>query len=58
MTSEWPSLLAIIIAFERRFLVELPSRSSWLSQKTLEILPSDGVIFYTVHSVKAGRMLG
>jgi hypothetical protein len=36
MANEWPSLLAPgdkivpIIAFERRFLVELPSRSSWL----------------------------
>jgi hypothetical protein len=52
MSSEWPSLLAPgdkifpIIAFGiRRFLVELPPRSSWLSQETSEILPSDGMIF-------------
>jgi hypothetical protein len=38
MTNEWPSL---------------PPRCSCLSQETLEILPSDGVIFYT-----AGRLLG
>jgi hypothetical protein len=36
-----------IIAFGRSFLVQLPPRSSWLSQETSEILPSDGVIFYT-----------
>jgi hypothetical protein len=53
MTDEWPSLMAPgdkivpIIAFVRRFLVELPPRSSWLSQETSEIWPSDGVIFYT-----------
>jgi hypothetical protein len=53
MNNEWPSLLAagdkivIIIAFERRFLVELQPRSSWQNQETLEILPSDGVVFYT-----------
>jgi hypothetical protein len=53
MANEWPSLLAPgdeivpIIAFGRRFLVEISPRSSWLSQKTSEILPSDGVIFYT-----------
>jgi hypothetical protein len=52
MTDEWPSLLAPrdkivpIIAVGRGFLVELPPRSSWLSQETSEILPSDGVIFY------------
>jgi hypothetical protein len=40
-------------AFGRRFSVELPPRCSCLSQGTLEILPSDGVIFYT-----AGRLLG
>jgi hypothetical protein len=40
MTDEWPSLLAPgdkivpIIAFGRGFLVELPPRSSWLSQET------------------------
>jgi hypothetical protein len=47
MTDEWPPLLAPgdkivpIIAFEIRFLIELPPRSSWLSQETSEILPSD-----------------
>jgi hypothetical protein len=35
----------IIIAFGRKFIVELPPRNSWLSQETSEILPSDGVIF-------------
>jgi hypothetical protein len=53
INDEWPSLLAPgykivpIIAFGRRFLFELPSRSSWLCQETLEILPSDGMIFCT-----------
>jgi hypothetical protein len=57
MTYEWPSILApgdkivLIIAFKRRFLVEILLRSSWLSQETSEILPLDGVIdgvnFYT-----------
>jgi hypothetical protein len=53
MTDEWPPLLAPgdkivpIIALRRRFLVELLPRSSWLSQETSEILPSDDVIFYT-----------
>jgi hypothetical protein len=43
ITDEWPSLLAPgdkivpIIAFGRGFLVELPPRSSWLSQETSEI---------------------
>jgi hypothetical protein len=61
MTNEWPSLLAPmdkivpIIAFERRFLVELPPRSSWLIQETSKILPSDGVIFYTDGSLCEGR---
>jgi hypothetical protein len=61
MTNEWPSLLAPedkidpIIAFGRRFLVELPPRSSWLSQETSEILPSDNVIFYTNGSLCEGR---
>jgi hypothetical protein len=56
-----PSLLAPrdkivpIIAFGRRFLVELPPRSSWLSQELLEILPSDGVIFYTDGEGRAGN---
>jgi hypothetical protein len=44
-----------IIAFGRRFLVELPSRSSWQSQKTSESLPSDGVIFYLDGSLCEGR---
>jgi hypothetical protein len=44
-----------IIAFGRRFLVELPPRSSWVSQKTLEVLPSDGVIFYTDDLLSKGR---
>jgi hypothetical protein len=45
ITNEGPSLLTPghkiipIISFGRRFLVELPLRSSWLSQETLEILP-------------------
>jgi hypothetical protein len=61
MTNEWPSLLApedkivSIIAFGRRFSVELPPRSPWLSQETSEILPSDGVIFYTDGSLCEGR---
>jgi hypothetical protein len=60
MSNEWPSVLAPgdkivpIIAFGRRFLVELPPRSSWLSQETSEILPSDGVIFYTDDSLYLG----
>jgi hypothetical protein len=60
MTNEWPSLLAPgdkifpIISFGRRFLVELPPKSSWLSQKTSEILPSNGVNFYTDGSLGAG----
>jgi hypothetical protein len=47
MTDEWPSLLASrnkivpIIAFGRKYGVQLPPRSSWLSQKTTE--PSNGV---------------
>jgi hypothetical protein len=65
MTDEWPSLLAPgdkivpIIDFGRGFLVELPPRSSWISQEMLELLQSDGVIFHTdtVHSVNAGRVL-
>jgi hypothetical protein len=61
ITNEWPSLLAprdkivLIIAFGRRFLVELPLRSSWLSQEISEILPSDGVIFYTNGSLCIDR---
>jgi hypothetical protein len=57
MTKELPSLLAPgvgivpIIAFGRRFLVELPPRSHWLIQEMSEIFPPDGVIdgvnFYT-----------
>jgi hypothetical protein len=35
-----------IIAFGRRFLVELPPRSFRLSQEISEIWPSDGVTFY------------
>jgi hypothetical protein len=44
ITDEWSSLLAPgvkivpIIAFGRRFSVELPPKSSWLSQETLKIL--------------------
>jgi hypothetical protein len=51
MSNEWPSLLTPgdkivpIMAFGRRFLVELPSSSSWLSNEASEIFPSDGVIF-------------
>jgi hypothetical protein len=63
MTDEWPSPLAPgdkivpIIAFARGFLVELPPRRSWLSQETLEILPSDGVIdcFYIDGSLCEGK---
>jgi hypothetical protein len=61
MTNEFPSLLAPgdkivpIIAFGRKFLVELPPKSSWLSQETSDILPSDGVIFYMDGSM---RVLG
>jgi hypothetical protein len=61
MTNEWPSLLApedkivLFFAFGRRFLVELPPKSSWLSQETSEILPSDGVIFYSDGSLCEGR---
>jgi hypothetical protein len=65
MSNEWPSLLAPgekivpIIAFGRGFLVELPPRSSWLSQETSEILPSDDVIFYTDGSLcEGGPVLG
>jgi hypothetical protein len=60
MTNEWPFFLApvdkivLIIAFGRGFLVELPPRSSWLIQKTSEILPSDGVIFYKDGGGRAG----
>jgi hypothetical protein len=49
MTYKWPSLLVAedklvpIIAFGSKFLVAFPPRSSWLSQETSEILPSDGV---------------
>jgi hypothetical protein len=56
MTNEWPSFLAPedkifpIIAFGRRFLVELPPRSPWLSQETSEILPSHDVIFKFLNS--------
>jgi hypothetical protein len=62
MTNEWPYLLAQrdkivpIIAFGRRFCVELPPRIPWLSHKTSEILPSDGVIFYTDGSLCEGRV--
>jgi hypothetical protein len=51
MTNEWSSLLppgdkiVPIIALGRRFLVELPPRSSCLSLEAPEILPSDGVRF-------------
>jgi hypothetical protein len=61
MTNEWPSHLSsgdkivLIFAFGRRFLVELPPKSSWLSQETSEILPSDGVIFYSDGSLCEGR---
>jgi hypothetical protein len=47
MTNEWPSHLAPedkivrIIAFGRRFLVELPPRSSWLSQEQSEIFQTE-----------------
>jgi hypothetical protein len=44
-----------IIAFGRRFLVELPSRSSWLVQEKSEILQSEGVIFYTDGSLCESR---
>jgi hypothetical protein len=60
ITDEWPSFLVPgdkidpIFAFRRGFLVELPPRSSWLSQETSEILPSDGVIFYTDGSLCEG----
>jgi hypothetical protein len=49
MNNERPSLLAPgdkivpIIAFGRRFLVEIRPRSFWLSQETSEIWPLDGV---------------
>jgi hypothetical protein len=58
---EWPFLLAPgnkivpLTAFGKGFLVELPPRSSWLSQKISDILPSDGVIFYTDGSLCEGR---
>jgi hypothetical protein len=61
MTNEWPSLLTPgdkilpIIAFARRFLVEFPPRSFWLSQETLEILPFDVMIFYTDGSLYKSR---
>jgi hypothetical protein len=61
MTDEWPSLLAPgdkvvpFIAFGRELLVEHPPRSSSPSQKTSEILPSDGLIFYTDGSLYEGR---
>jgi hypothetical protein len=61
MSYEWPFILAPedrivpITAFGRRFLVELPPRSSWVSQETSEILQSDGVIFYTNGSLYKGR---
>jgi hypothetical protein len=61
MTNEWPFLLnpgdkiVPIIAFGRRFLVELPPRNSWLSQESSKILPSDGVIFYTDGSLCEGE---
>jgi hypothetical protein len=62
MTNERPSLLAPgdkivpFIAFGRRFLVKLPPRSSYLSQETSEIFPSNGVIFYTDGSLCEGRV--
>jgi hypothetical protein len=62
MTDQWSSLLAPgdkivpIISFGRGFFVEFPPRSSWLSQETLEILPSDGVIFYTDGSLYKGKV--
>jgi hypothetical protein len=62
MTNKWPSFLAPgdkivpIIAFGRRYLVELTPKISWLSQKMSEILPIDGVIFYTDGSLCAGRV--
>jgi hypothetical protein len=61
MTNEWPissgprGKLVPMFAFERRYLVKLPPKSSWLSQETSEILPSDGVIFYTDESLCEGR---
>jgi hypothetical protein len=61
MTKEWPSLLAPrdkivpIIAFGRRFLVEVLPRSSWLGQETSEILPSYGVIVYADGSLCEDR---
>jgi hypothetical protein len=62
MADEWPSLLAprdkIVptFAFRRGFLVELPPRSYWLSHETSEILPSDGLIFYSDGSLCEGRV--
>jgi hypothetical protein len=44
-----------IIAFGRRFIVELQPRSSWLSQATSEILPPDDVIFYMDGSFCEGK---
>jgi ribonuclease HI len=44
-----------MIAFGRGFLAELSPRSSWLSHETSEMLPSDGVIFYTDGSLCEGR---
>jgi hypothetical protein len=58
MNDEWASFLAprhkivSIIAFNRRFRVELPPRS----QKISEILPSDGRIFYMDGSLCEGRV--
>jgi hypothetical protein len=44
-----------IIASKRRFLIEFSPLTSLLSQKTSEILPSDGVIFYTDGSLCESR---
>jgi hypothetical protein len=60
MTDEWPSLPALgyknvpIIAFGRRYGVELPPRSSWLCKETPLILPSDGVGFNTQSKKQPG----
>jgi hypothetical protein len=62
VTDKWSFLLALgdkvvaIIAFGRGFRVELPQRSSWLSQKTSEILLLDDVIFYMNSSLCEGRV--
>jgi hypothetical protein len=45
----------VLLLLKRRFLVELPPRSSWLSQEKSKILPSDVVIFYTDGSLCEGR---